>query len=46
MVYAQHMMRKRRGQRWSRDVAQLCVCDVAGDYEQLDQDAVKSLSSR
>jgi hypothetical protein len=46
MVYAQHLMRKRRGQRWSRDVAQLCVCDIAADYGHLDPDAVKSVSSR
>ena len=30
-VYAQHLMRKRRAQlrRWSRDGAQLCVCEIA-----------------
>lgn len=47
-VYAQHLMRKRWSQlrRWSRDVAQLCVCDIASDHEQHEPDAAKSVSNR
>jgi hypothetical protein len=47
-VYVQHLMRKRGAElwRWSRDVAQLCVCDIAADYGHLDPDAVRSVSSR
>ncbi len=42
-VYMQHLMRNPGAQRWRwpRDVAQLCVCDIADD-----RDAVTSVSSR
>jgi hypothetical protein len=46
-VYAQHL-RLRRGillRRWSRDVAQLCVCEIA-DFERLGPDADRSVSNR
>ncbi|SON61699.1 hypothetical protein MSIMFI_03216 [Mycobacterium simulans] len=47
-VYAQHMMRKRWSQlrQWSRDVAQLCVCEIAFNAQQFDPDAANSTSGR
>ena len=40
-VYTQHLMRKRGAQLWrrSKDIAQLCVCDVTAEHGHLDSDA-------
>lgn len=47
-VYAQHLMRKRRSQlrQWSRDLAQLCVCELASEHEQHEAGAAESVSNR
>jgi hypothetical protein len=47
-VYAQHLMRERRGQlrRWLYDRALLCVCEIVAEDANLNADAVESISSR
>jgi hypothetical protein len=47
-VYVQHLMRKRGARlwRWLQDGAQLCACEVAFGYGQVQSDAAESMSSR
>lgn len=44
-VLTQHLMRRRGTllRRWSRNVAQMCVCQIA-DYEHLNPDVGRSVS--
>ena len=45
-VYAQHLRRRRGAQhwRWLRDHTQVCVCELADEYDQLGPDAARPLS--
>jgi hypothetical protein len=45
-VYAQHLRRRRGAEslRWLHDHAQVCVCELAAEYERVGPDAARPMS--